>query len=394
MNYIRPFHALLLLAALSLTACHSDGHHHDHAGVTEHGETDQHGHEADHHDHAGEIHFSAEQAEAAGLQLERVAPASFAGVIPVGGSIQSPLGEEQTVVATASGIVQVNNGSLTLGSAVKAGQTLVTISAHNLQDGDAVQKARIAFESVHSEYQRAEALAKDQIISQRDFEEVRMRYETARAAYEGQASQLTTKGVAVASSISGFVKSLNVNPGDYVEVGTPLFTISQARHLQLRAEVPESRFRQLRNVTSANFRVTYDDTLYCLSALHGRLLSYGRSASEGAMGYIPVTFEFDNVGDLLPGSFAQVYLLTQSHQELISVPVRALTEEQGLHFVYVQVPDEPDSFVKREVVTGMDNGERVEIVRGLQEGELVVVQGTYQVKLAAVATVAPEGHHH
>lgn len=386
MKILRTIPLLLTLAALSFGCSHDHDHEHEHAGLTE----------AEHHEHAGEIHFSAEQAAAAHLQLETIAPAPFTGVIRVGGIIQSPLGEEQTVVATTSGIVSLGSSSLTEGSAVRAGQSLATISARKLQDGDAADKARLAFEAVQSEYQRAQALVQEQIISQRDFEEVRLRYETARTAYEGQSSHMTARGVSVSASINGYIKSLNVTPGDYVEVGTPLFTITQNRHLQLRAEVPESQYRQLRQVNGANFRVAYDDALYRLSDLHGRLLSYGRtSAAYGASsGYLPVTFEFDNVGDLVPGTFADVYLLTQSHQDILSVPSHALTEEQGLHFVYVQVPDEPDAFLKREVAIGQDNGERTEILQGLQPGELVVVNGVIQVKLAAVATVAPEGHHH
>lgn len=397
MKIFRTIPLLMTLAALSLGCSHDHDHdaHHSHE-ADRHADAEHPEAEAGHHEHAGEIHFSTEQAVAANLQLEAIAPAPFTGVIRVGGIIQSPLGEEQTIVATANGIISLGNNPLTEGSAVRAGQTLATISARKLQDGDAAEKSRLAFEAVQSEYQRAQTLVQEQIISQRDFEEVRLRFETARAAYEGQSANMTAHGISVASSISGYVKSLSIIPGDYVEVGTPLFTITQNRHLQLRAEVPENQYRQLRHVNSANFKVAYDDSLYRLADLHGRMLSYGRSsATDGAAsGYLPVTFEFDNVGDLVPGTFADVYLLTQSHQDILSVPTRALTEEQGLHFVYVQVPDDPDAFLKREVSIGQDNGERTEILQGLQPGELVVVNGVVQVKLAAVATVAPEGHHH
>lgn len=56
--------------------------------------------------------------------------------------------------------------------------------------------------------------------------------------------------------------------------------------------------------------------------------------------YIPVTFEFDNRGDVIPGSFVGVYLLSEERQGVISLPVSAITEEQGLNFVYLQVDAE------------------------------------------------------
>ena len=78
----------------------------------------------------------------------------------------------------------------------------------------------------------------------------------------------------------------------------------------------------------------------------------------------------------------------------MSLPLSALTEEQGVYYVYVQVKGEKEAFLKKEVRTGQDNGERVEILSGLDVGDLVVVKGAYQVKLAASSTSVPEGHSH
>ena len=63
-------------------------------------------------------------------------------------------------------------------------------------------------------------------------------------------------------------------------------------------------------------------------------------------------------------------------------------------YVFVQVPGEPDAFLKKEVTTGEDNGERIEIISGVKAGDIVVTKGAYQVKLAATSSVIPEGHTH
>lgn len=343
--------------------------------------------------HADEIVFTQKQADEAGMKLEIMNSGDFMNVIKVSGQIQSPLGDEQTIVATTNGIVSFSNLSITDGAPVGVGQSIVTISAKKLQDGDPTQKARIAYETAEREYRRSEGLVVDKIISAKDFEQVRLRYETAKAAYQGQAANVTANGVSVSSPISGFIKNRLVKQGDYVSIGDPIVTVTQSRRLQLRAEVPESSFKYLKNVSSANFKAAYDDTTYKLSELNGKLLSFGRTSGTNSF-YLPVTFEFDNVGDFVAGSFAEVYLLAQPKKNVLSVPMSALTEEQGVYYVYVQVKDENEAFLKKEVVTGQDNGERIEIIKGLTSGDIVVVKGAYQVKLAASSSVVPEGHNH
>lgn len=176
----------------------------------------------------------------------------------------------------------------------------------------------------------------------------------------------------------------------HVTVGQPLLTLTQNRRLQLRADVPERCYPQLGSLTGANFRTASGERVYSTGELGGRLVAYGRS-SDDAAAYIPVTFAFDNRGDILPGSFAEVWLLTTPRQGVISLPVTALTEEQGVYFVYVQLDE--SCYRKQPVVTGATDGERVEIVEGLREGERVVMQGAVHVRLASASNAIPAHTH-
>ena len=76
---------------------------------------------------------------------------------------------------------------------------------------------------------------------------------------------------------------------------------------------------------------------------------------------------------------------------MISVPTTALTEEQGIYFVYVKLDEE--GYKKQEVRIGADDGLRTEILSGLKAGDEVVTRGAYQVKLASVSGAIP-GHTH
>ncbi len=390
----------MAVATILLAGCHSHNHDsHEHSHEHEHTEAEGHDHKKgsteshsgdEHENHAGEIHFTHEQAEVAHLELETVKPAPFRFVLRASGQIQALQGDEQTIVATSNGVLSFASSSIIEGTAVRKGETFASISAGKLQDGDPIHKLKLAFETAERDFRRAERLVADKIISAKEFNQTRMQYETAKAAYEGQAGNYTDKGTNVTIPLSGYIKSRLVAQGEYVSVGQPIAVVTQNRRLQLRADVSESNFRHLRDIQSANFRTAYDDSVHSLDNLNGRLISYGKTATGGSS-YIPVTFEFDNVGDFLPGAFADVYLLSAPKDNVLSIPVSALTEEQGLMFVYLHITD--DIYKKQEVTLGLNDGVRVEVLHGLKAGDKVVTCGAYQVKLASASTAIPAHSH-
>ncbi|MDR0509782.1 MAG: efflux RND transporter periplasmic adaptor subunit [Rikenellaceae bacterium] len=385
---------IVILAAVIAVGCRSGADHdHDH----DHEYSHSHNHEQQHDSCAAkvaeaakdndDINFTPRQAALAGLATETVAPGDFARVIRASGEIVPAQGGEAIAAATQAGVVSFGGASLAEGSPVRRGQTIATVSGRNMPEGDPAIRARATFETARNEYRRAESLVKEQVVSQKEFETARAAYETARAAYEAS----SRGGGRATSPIDGYIKNLLVRQGDYVSVGQPVAVIVQDRRLQLRAELPERYFRDLPGVRSANFTTPGDGRTYHLDSLRGRLLSYGRGT--GALSpYIPVTFEFDNVGDIPAGSPVEVALLAAPRRGVISVPLSALTEEQGLRFVYLKLDE--DCYRRQEVALGADDGARVEVVKGLQAGDEVVTAGAYRLKLAAAAGVMPEGHNH
>lgn len=377
-----------------------EGHNHEEHEAALHQEEGHEGHNHEEHEavlhqeespegHSGEIVLTAEKAKAAGVEVMKIEPGTFRQVIPASGQLLSAQGDEVTVVASVSGVVSFAR-TLTEGSQVAEHATLLTVSADNLQDGDPVKRARIAYETAKAEYERAAKLVDKQIVSQKDFNQLRENYENARIAYEALSPGKNGRGVAVVSPVGGYVKACLVKEGDYVTVGQSLLSVTRSHRLQLRADVSERFYPNLRSVVSANFRTNYGDRTYRLEDLNGRLLSYGRTSGNSSL-YIPVTFELDNRGDLLPGAFAEIFLLGEERNGVISLPVSALTEEQGTYFVYQKL--DADCYQKVEVRIGASNGDRVEVLSGLKGGEEIVVQGAIHVKLASAANAIP-GHTH
>ena len=372
---------------------HSE-HKHNHSAQSHDAHShDAHGHDAHGHDewlHAGEIKFSKAQAEAVGLETEIVTPAPFRGVIHTGGQFRNLQGSEENIVATTSGVLYYSNPSISEGTYIAKGEKIASVSARQLQDGDPVVKAKVAFETAEKEFHRAEKLVADKIISEKDFEQAKLNYETAKASYEGQAANLSEQGVSLKSKAAGYVSRILVGQGEYVSVGQIVAKLVSNNKMQLVSDLPEGHFKDLGKIHDANFQAAYDSEVYNVKALKGRLVSCGRVASEGSA-YIPVTFEFENRGGFIPGSFAEVWLLSDSREDALSVPVGALSEDQGVFAVFVRLEEE--IFKRQEVTIGHSNGQRVEILAGLRGGEEVVVRGTHQVKLASASTAIP-GHTH
>ena len=390
---------------MSLGSCNSrsadthDGHNHEtenhdheaelHEEADEH---DGHNHEAEeaHSAGSGEIVLPPAKAKAAGVEVNTVEPGTFHQVIKTSGQVLAAQGDESVAVATVAGVVSFRNKNVVEGMQVGKGSPLLTLSSQNMAEGDPVQKARIAYEVSKKEYERMKALVASKIVSEKEFAQAKQAYENARISYEAVARNHTPQGQTVTAPIGGYVKSLLVKEGDYVSVGQPLVSITQNRRLFLRADVSEKYYNALPSVASANFSTPYNNKVYSLTDLNGRLLSYGKASGEGSY-YIPVTFEFDNKGEVVPGSFVEIYLLTKPMEGVISVPRSALTEEQGSFFVYLQIDEE--CYRKQLVTLGADDGERVQVLTGLHAGDRLVTKGAYQVKLAGATNAIPAHSH-
>lgn len=363
-----------------------EGHDHGAEEHEDHDHGEHEGHEG--HNHNGEISVSLEQQKTFGITVDTVAVGDFNEVIHTSGQILSAMGDEMTVVAKSSGILSF--GKLTEGSAVGKGSLIASISSKDLGGGDQLAKVKAAYEAAKKEYERDVQLSKDNIVSESHLDQSKLAYEQTKAEYDALASGVSKDGnVSVTSPLGGFIKKLCVAQGDYVETGTPIAVVSQNRRLRLRADVSEKYYGMLSGIQDANFTTSYSDAAYSLKSLNGRQIGYGK-ASDGDY-YVPITFEFDNKGDLVAGSYVDVYLKSSTSSKAISVPVSAIVEDQGIYYAFVQ--HDETGFFKREVKLGQSDGQRVLIKSGLNEGDVVVTSGAVQVKLASVVAV-PAGHSH
>ena len=372
-----------------------EGHNHEHEGHDHEHETAEehagHNHESKATKHSDEIIFPKAQAAKTTFEVREIQPASFNQVVKTTGQVLAAPGDEAVIVATSNGVVSFSSNKLTEGTKVQKGQSLFQISSKDIAEGDYYTKVKATYEAAKASYDRAEALVKDKIISQKEFESTKLEFENAKTAYNAVSNHKTAKGVSVNAPINGHMKNILVKEGEYITVGLPLATVSQNQRLVLRAEVSQRYYNAMQSVKSANFKTPYDNKVYSLEDLNGRLLSFGKTSNENSF-FIPVSFEFDNKGEVIPGSFVEVYLISSPIENTLSIPVSALTNEMGIYYVYVQIDEE--GYRKQEVALGANNGKDVQIIKGLHPGDRVVTQGAYQVKMASASGAIPHGHSH
>lgn len=367
---MKRYFLIAAACALACVSCHN--HHEEHAGHDEH----------EGHDHGDEIVLSAERAGQAGIKVSTVQPGPFTAAVKTSGTV---VAAEAAVTASTSGILSWNGSVPVPGQRVPRGQVLAYLSGRDLVEGDAAEKAEIAYEKALKEYARAKTLAESRIISEREFEAAKAEFALAESARRGLSGRSGAKGVAQTVPVSGSISRIYKQEGDYAAVGEPIAAVVKNGTLRLQAELPEKYAALRGRIEAAEYRLAYGGVQRT-----GRLLAV--SGDLGASPYLTLTFALPDAAEALPGSHAEVWLATGTWEDVISVPETALTEEQGEFFVYVQVDE--DGYRKTRVTPGSRNGTSVEILSGLTGGEALVTEGAYQVKLAAASVIPGHSHEH
>ena len=371
-----------MISAALMVSCSSQSasEHHNETSEEAHHDENEHG-----HSHSGASVLSVEKAQKFGVKCKTVTPSEFYKVIKVSGEILPAQGESFTVSAPSSGNVKFSS-NVSEGVQVKAGQYICSISGEKIVGGDSNENARISYNTAKRELERLTPLFKEKIVTEREYNAAKDAFEKAELAYRPTSS----KNISGTSGISGVVVSLLVKDGEYVNAGSPIAIVNKNSKLMLRADLPEKYFKDLNSIKTANVKTAYSDEAVSLNELNGKVISSGNIAAT--TGYIPMYIEFDNRNTFASGSFAEVFLIGEGKSNALTIPVGAVTEELGNHFIYVQLHE--DIYDKRPVKLGESDGSRVEIISGLTSGEKVVTEGVMFVRLAANSSEIPSACNH
>jgi cobalt-zinc-cadmium efflux system membrane fusion protein len=342
----------------------------------------------------GAITFLKEQAWKMAFQTAAVSKETIYTTIPTSGVWRTSASDYKTVAANSSGAIAFSSPNLTVGTKVKKGQALLTISSEGLSEnnlGVEVSKAKAMYDQAKADYDRKKELYEAKIVAKAEFESVAQTFEVAKTNYESLSAGYGNKGKRIVAPFDGFVASIAVENGEFVAQGKELIAVITDQSNMLEAHVSATYATQLQGLKD----VWYEPKPGMWSSLKktgGKLLSVGKSVTPNQ----PMLSVFAQTNDAVfmpEGSFCEVQLAIGNGEETKVIPTSALLEDYGNYSVIVQLSGE--SFERRQVTIGARNGNKVEVLSGLKLGEVVVTKGAYQVKMASMSGQVPaHGHSH
>ncbi|HYB41965.1 MAG TPA: efflux RND transporter periplasmic adaptor subunit [Candidatus Methylomirabilis sp.] len=171
--------------------------------------------------------------------------------------------------------------------------------------------------------------------------------------------------------IGGVVTSRKVGPGQYIKPDNPdpVFTIADLSTMWLFANVAEPDIPLVQVGQTVEVRVL----AYPTEVFRARITTIG-AAVDPLTRRVAVRAEVANPDHKLkPDMFASFRILTDAEVRSPAVPVGALIRDGDRTIVWVETA--PRRLLRREVVTGLQQGATVQVLSGLDAGERVVVDG-------------------
>jgi membrane fusion protein (multidrug efflux system) len=274
--------------------------------------------------------------------------------------------KEAQLLARVSGVVEALHCEE--GDRVRSGQVLLTIDNDEYRYRLAQAEAKTA--DLRSRFERLEQMQEQDLVSAEEYETVRSDLKSAEAE-EGLA-RLTLSYTSVTAPFNGAVVSRLVDVGQNVNVGTPLFVLSDFDPLLARVFVPSKEFKKLKPDQPVELLLESSQR-----RLSGRIKLVS-PVIDPSSGTIKVTVEIPEYPEgVRPGDFAEVRIVTEKRTGSILVPKIALVTDHGEQVVYVAA----DSTAERRVVdVGFEDDDSAEILDGVSPGEPVVVKGQRSLK--------------
>ena len=343
------------------------------------------------------------------IETEVVSAAPIAGVVVASGKILVP--EDRTAV-----IGPVNEGRIVKlyagqGSRVRKGQRLAELESADIDQAEAdylkaLADAENARRSAAAElklaqqtYDRTKDLYEKTVVPGKNLQAAEHDLEVAKANAEN--NMAATKATLIAarrhllilglndaaidalskkpalaatfalsSPIDGIVVERNATIGATVGTDASVFKIIDISRVWIDANVFEKDLPRVR--IGQEVKVTV--TAFPGTTFSGRVI-FINSVVDPDSRTVKVRTEVPNPdARLKPDMFANVEIISDAKSTAISVPQSAVLDDAGKAIVFVA---DGNSYAKRQVQSGIKNGDRVEIIDGLKAGDRVVVKGNY-----------------
>ncbi len=357
---------------------------------TKEGKKDEHGDE-------GLLKLSAEEIKSAGIKTEKLKLASQVDQLVLTATIRANEDRLAHVAPRVSGRVTKVNANL--GDKITQGQSLALLDSVELGEAhSAYLQAQSQFSLSKSDFDRAQKLKADDIISEKDFLRTRSEFEKAKASLRAADDKLRLldgshrvdeKGTASVFSLrapfAGSVIEKKAVLGELAQPDKSLFTIADLSTLWIGANLFEKDLSRIRVGAPAIIAVA----AYPGEIFKGKL-TYISSTLDKETRAVQARVEVPNIdGRLKPEMFATASIDTTSNSNGLTLPVEAVLLINGQSMAFVA---EGGGFEARVVELGDKVSGRVAIRAGIKEGELAVVAGAYALKARMLKSQIGDSH--
>lgn len=280
---------------------------------------------------------------------------------------------EAQVVAKSSGVMVRQLAEE--GDFVRQGQIMARIDPARAQLE--VQRNRATVNKLSNNYQRAQQLLAQKLISTEAHDQIRFDLESARASLK--LAELELSYTNIEAPISGMVAQRMVKQGNLVTVNMPVYRIVNTQYLEAVMNVPEREMALIKQGMTVRMQV---------DAIPGQVFT-GRvdrisPVMDSGSGTFRVTSAFDGQQVLRAGMFGRLEILYDSRENVLTVPRTALLEDETDPAVFVV---RGNKAVRTALKLGYSNGEIAEVVSGLKAGDHVITAGKVAVRDGARVTV-------
>ena len=194
-----------------------------------------------------------------------------------------------------------------------------------------------------------------------------IRIEDAMARVAGIQSQIND--AFIISPISGLVTSVLISPGEVAGASTPSITVISNGDLEISVNIPEDdiAFVDVGDKAEITFDA-YDNSVFEAEIIY---ISPRATESDGVPVFEVVLQFKENDKRIKAGLSADVDIIAEEKEGVISIPSRAVIDEGSERFVRVLIDD--NSYRRAPVTLGLkgDDG-RIEVTNGLKIGDRII----------------------
>jgi HlyD family secretion protein len=320
------------------------------------------------------------------VQATKLEPAAITSTVSAEGELRA----RNQVDISSQIVAEVERVYVEEGDFVKKGQLLCV-----LDDDDLVSKRnlnRSQYEKAKSEYDRAEIMYGEKLISEAEYLDYKTSYDVAFSNL--QQSNEDLEDTRIYSPISGRVILVEVEEGETVmmgtmnNAGTVMFTIADLSAMQAKLAVDETEVVGIK--VGQDAIVTLDalpDTSFAAVVRSvGYMASTDETSSTGVTDFEVILDIVDVDPEQRPGMSVSAEIITASRENVITCPLQAIgaetgggqtgsgqTGEEKVETVFVL---EGNTARLVEIKTGISDGINAEITEGLSRDD-VVITGPY-----------------